>query len=185
MILTVITLLVIGCIINIIVGKSLQPLVNIIDVLRGIASGKKSLRERIQIKSKDEFGELANTYNTMANTIERQNLEIKEYTENLEEKVKERTNELNQSLQEVTKLKMQQDGDYFLTSLLLQPLGRNRLREDKVKIHFFVKQKKEFQFKKNKNEIGGDLCSADSFTLGDKKYSVFMNADAMGKSIQE
>lgn len=183
-ILTVITLLVIGFIINIIVGKSLQPLVNIIDVLRGIASGKKSLKERIQIKSKDEFGELANTYNTMANTIERQNLEIKEYTENLEEKVKERTNELNQSLHEVTKLKMQQDGDYFLTSLLLQPLGRNRLREDKVKIQFFVKQKKEFQFKKNKNEIGGDLCSADSFTLGDKKYSVFMNADAMGKSIQ-
>jgi hypothetical protein len=183
-ILTIITLVLIGIMISLIVGRSVQPLMNIIEVLRGIASGKKSLKERIKIKSRDEFGELANTYNSMADTIERQNLEIKEYTENLEDKVKERTNELNLSLQEVTKLKMQQDGDYFLTSLLLKPLGRNRIDADTVKVDFLVKQKKEFEFKKNKNEIGGDLCTADSIFLGGKKYSIFLNADAMGKSIQ-
>lgn len=183
-ILTLITLAVIGLMISLIVGKSIQPLMSIIEVLRGIASGKRSLNERIRIKSRDEFGELANTYNSMADTIERQNIEIKEYTENLEDKVKERTNELNQSLEQVTKLKTQQDGDYFLTSLLLKPLGRNRLEVDTVKVDFLVKQKKEFEFKKNRDEIGGDLCSADSFMLGDKKYSVFLNADAMGKSIQ-
>jgi tetratricopeptide (TPR) repeat protein len=79
---------------------------------------------------------------------------------------------------------MQQDGDYFLTSLLLKPLGINRSKSDSVKIEFLVKQKKEFEFKKNKNEIGGDLCAADSFILGNRNYSVFLNADAMGKSIQ-
>lgn len=183
-ILTFITLILIGFMIFFIVGKSVSPLTNIIEVLRGIATGKKSLKERIVIKSKDEFGELAKTYNTMADTIERQNHEIKEYTENLEHKVKERTNDLNKTLEEVTKLKTQQDGDYFLTSLLLKPLGRNRVKEDTVKIQFLVKQKKEFQFKKNKNEIGGDLCTADSIILNDKKYTVFLNADAMGKSIQ-
>lgn len=183
-ILTIITLVLIGIMISFIVGKSVQPLMSIIDVLRGIASGQKTLKDRIKIKSKDEFGELANTYNRMADTIERQNFEIKEYTENLEDKVKVRTNELNQTLEEVTKLKMQQDGDYFLTSLLLKPLGINRIQADTVKVDFLVKQKKEFEFKKNKNEIGGDLCAADSFTLSNRKYSVFLNADAMGKSIQ-
>ncbi len=183
-VLTIITFLFIGVMISFIVGRSVQPLMSIIDVLRGISSGEKSLKDRIKIKSKDEFGELANTYNRMADTIEHQNAEIKEYTETLEDKVKIRTNELNQTLQEVTILKMQQDGDYFLTSLLLKPLGVNRTQADTVKVEFFVKQKKEFEFKKNKNEIGGDLCVADSFSLGSRKYSVFLNADAMGKSIQ-
>jgi tetratricopeptide (TPR) repeat protein len=183
-ILTVVTLLIIGVMISFIVGRSIQPLMSIIDVLRGITSGEKSLKDRIKIKSRDEFGELANTYNIMADTIEHQNAEIKEYTENLEDKVKARTNELNQTLQEVTKLKMQQDGDYFLTALLLAPLGINRSHADTVKIDYLLKQKKEFDFRKKKNEIGGDICAADSFTLGSRNYSVFLNADAMGKSIQ-
>lgn len=183
-ILTIVTLIVIGVMISYIVGKSVQPLMSIIDVLRGITSGERSLKERIKIKSRDEFGELANTYNRMADTIEHQNAKIIEYTETLEEKVQSRTNELNKTLQEITKLKMQQDGDYFLTSLLLKPLGVNRSKSESVKIEFLVKQKKEFEFKKNKNEIGGDLCAADSFTLGNRNYSVFLNADAMGKSIQ-
>ena len=53
----------------------------------------------------------------MADKIESQNQEIKEYSETLEDKVIERTNELNQTLQEVTKLKNNRMG-LFLTSLL-------------------------------------------------------------------
>ena len=50
---------------------------------------------------------------------------IEEYNKTLELKVEQRTEELKKTLDEVQALKVQQDGDYFLTSLLLQPLGRN------------------------------------------------------------
>ncbi|HMV44533.1 MAG TPA: SpoIIE family protein phosphatase [Leptospiraceae bacterium] len=183
-ILTIVTLLLTGVAVSFIVKRSLSPLMSIIDILRGIASGSKGLKERIQIQSKDEFGELAKTFNQMADTIDRQNLELKNYAETLEDKVKERTEELNRTLQEVTFLKNQQDGDYFLTSLLLKPLGRNRIQSETVKVDFLVKQKKEFVFKNKRNEIGGDLCATDSIQLANKTYSVFLNADAMGKSIQ-
>jgi tetratricopeptide (TPR) repeat protein len=33
-------------------------------------------------------------------------------------------------------------------------------------------------------EIGGDICVADTIYLKEKQYSVFLNGDAMGKSIQ-
>lgn len=182
--LTLLTVVLTGFTVSMIVKKSLAPLMRIIDILRGIAAGKKSLKERIQIKTKDEFGELAKTFNQMADTIDRQNVELKEYAETLEDKVKARTEELNQTLKVVTNLKDQQDGDYFLTSLLLKPLGKNRMQSETVKVDFLVKQKKEFTFKNKHNEIGGDLCTTDTLTLSNKKYSVFLNADAMGKSIQ-
>ena len=48
----------------IVVDLSIKPLNKIITVLRGIASGSLDLKERINIKSKDEFGvELADTFN--------------------------------------------------------------------------------------------------------------------------
>ena len=70
-------------------------------------------------------------------------------------KVRERTRDLEQTLEEVKKLKQQQDGDYFLTSLLLQPLWVNGAKSARVKTEFFQKQKKEFQFKKWRREMGG------------------------------
>ncbi len=116
----------------------------------------------------------------------------------LEAKVKERTvqlesavHDLNQTnsnlegtLTELHTLKQQQDGDYFLTSLLMKPLCVNYISDDRVKAEFAIKQKKEFQFKKWNAEIGGDLCSAHTISLRGKKYTVFLNADAMGKSMQ-
>ncbi len=43
---------------------------------------------------------------------------------------------------------------------------------------------KEFSFRGKRSEIGGDLTVSDSITLVGKRYTVFLNADAMGKSIQ-
>ncbi len=51
-------------------------------------------------------------------------------------------------------------------------------------MQFFTKQKKEFYFKKKKHQIGGDICIAQVIQLKNKKYIVFLNADAMEKSIQ-
>ena len=182
--LSVVTLALVGFFIFIVVDLSIKPLNKIITVLRGIASGSLDLKERINIKSTDEFGELADTFNNMADKIESQNQEIKEYSETLEDKVIQRTDELNQTLQEVTKLKKQQDGDYFLTSLLLEPLGKVNVDSENLSVDFYVKQKKTFEFKNSVKAIGGDLCIGNSIQLKNRDYTIFLNCDAMGKSIQ-
>ncbi|MBM9579504.1 SpoIIE family protein phosphatase [Leptospira sp. 201903070] len=107
-----------------------------------------------------------------------------ELNANLEQRVEERTRELTDTLDKMSKLKDQQDGDYFLTSLLINPLGQNNAKSENVKIEFFIKQKKQFQFKNLRNEIGGDLCKTESIVLKGRRLTVFFNADAMGKSMQ-
>jgi serine phosphatase RsbU (regulator of sigma subunit) len=110
--------------------------------------------------------------------------ELKMLSQELEEKVKFRTIELEKSLEKIQSLKQQQDGDYFLTSLLLRPLNSNKSKSDRVRIEFLSSQKKKFQFREWKEEIGGDICMANNIILKGKTYTVFVNADAMGKSLQ-
>lgn len=103
---------------------------------------------------------------------------------NLEEKVKERTAQLQATLEDVKKLKEQQDGDYFLTSLLIEPLCRNTVDSAGISVDYYIEQKKKFTFRNRSREIGGDLCVSHNIILGNRKYVVFINADAMGKSMQ-
>lgn len=98
--------------------------------------------------------------------------------------IKEINEKLNQSLENIRDLKELQDGDYFLTSVVLEPLGRNHARSDRVQIEFFVKENKEFKYKNWKRSLGGDICFSHNIYLKDKIYIVFLNADAMGKSMQ-
>ncbi|HMW04326.1 MAG TPA: AAA family ATPase [Leptospiraceae bacterium] len=111
-------------------------------------------------------------------------IENSELYSNLEAKVTERTANLNQALHEVQLLKEKQDADYFLTSLLIHPLGKNKIQNDLIRIEFFIEQKKKFLFKNKQIEIGGDLCTTDRIFLNGRSYIVVLNADAMGKSIQ-
>jgi len=120
----------------------------------------------------------------LANKFLRVHNQVEELNAHLERKVEERTAELQKTLTEVKELKVQQDGDYFLTSLLIKPLGVNQSKGDLVHIDFFVRQKKHFEFRNWDTEIGGDLCIAHSIKLKGKEYTVFLNGDAMGKSIQ-
>ncbi|PKL40843.1 MAG: hypothetical protein CVV44_04340 [Spirochaetae bacterium HGW-Spirochaetae-1] len=92
--------------------------------------------------------------------------------------------ELRSTLKKIQDMKSTQDGDYFLTSLLLEPFNYNHSMLENAGIDFFIKQKKEFRFRKWQREIGGDICFAHIINLKGKKYGVFANADAMGKSIQ-
>ncbi len=92
---------------------------------------------------------------------------------------------LKTSLDLVNELKTQQDGDYYLTSLLLNPLGVNAADEGfNVDVDFFTKQKKHFEFKNHKRSIGGDISIAHSLQFATGPVTVFLNADAMGKSMQ-
>jgi len=120
----------------------------------------------------------------LANQFVRVHSEVEDLNRNLEKKVEERTQELKDSLQRVQELKSQQDGDYFLTSLLLEPLSANRVDSKHTQVEFFVKEKKEFSFRRWNREIGGDICVAHSLKLRGHDFTVALNADAMGKSMQ-
>lgn len=120
----------------------------------------------------------------LANKFLRVYKEIEELNLHLEEKVRERTRELQISLEQIQKLKEQQDGDYFLTSLLIQPLIYINVNSELIQIDYILKQKKEFQFRKWQREIGGDIVIAQSLRLKDKPYVFVFNGDAMGKSLQ-
>ncbi|MCX7633407.1 MAG: SpoIIE family protein phosphatase [Turneriella sp.] len=152
-----------------------RPILSLSDGARIIGDG--NLDYRIEVNSKDEIGQLARQFNEMT-------AKISDFTNNLEAKVAQRTKELNDTLAEVQMLKQQQDGDYYLTSLLTKPLMNKPATATPVVVEFIVEQKKKFSFKQRHSEIGGDLCSSDSIIIGGRRYTVIINADAMGKSIQ-
>ncbi|MCB1158392.1 MAG: cache domain-containing protein [Leptospiraceae bacterium] len=152
---------------------------------KGISELRKdNLDYEVEVIYEDELGDIAKEFNQMTRHRKLIQSELEELNSNLEDKVEKRTYELRQTLNEVRNLKEKQDGDYYLTSLLLNPLGKNLNRDDKIHITTLIKQKKQFRFKKREHEIGGDLCVSNNLILHNRKYSVFINADAMGKSIQ-
>ena len=154
-------------------------------LLAGVANvNSGNLDAQVKIGVEDEIGTLARSFNNMTVSIREARQKLQEYAVGLEQKVSERTRDLEQTLGQVQELKQQQDGDYFLTSLMLNPLGSNKATSDLYRIEFLVKQKKQFDFKHWQAEIGGDICVADRITLKDEDYIVILNADAMGKSMQ-
>jgi hypothetical protein len=132
----------------------------------------------------DEFGRQAELIAVVARDLSKMYHEVNELNETLEQKVITRTEELNKTLEEVRRLKLHQDGDYFLTSLLLKPLNTNYVKSDRLTVEFLQRQKKKFDFKGKPHDLGGDLCSAHTIRIRDREYTAFMNADAMGKSMQ-
>lgn len=116
---------------------------------------------------------------------------LKKSQENLEQKVSERTAELQEkhiqmsrTLKELAEIKTIQDGDYFLTKLLIKPLAVNESTGKNVKVEFMVHQKKTFQFRRWHEDLGGDICMAHTLDIAGKQHTIFFNGDAMGKSIQ-
>ncbi|MCE9599769.1 MAG: SpoIIE family protein phosphatase [Spirochaetia bacterium] len=120
----------------------------------------------------------------LASRFVRLHNEVESLNNDLEKKVIRRTQQLQETLEQVELLKVQQDGDYFLTSILMRPLNGAFVQSDNVKVEILAKQKKQFTFRKWEAEIGGDLCVVHSVELRGKRYVVFLNGDAMGKSMQ-
>lgn len=169
-------LFVLGIIIAFFISYTLSyPLQTLNEGAKQIGSGDFS--HRILLKGKDEIGQLAIAFNQMSEKIQ-------DFTNHLEQKVLERTEELNQSLEQIKALKEAQDGDYYLTSLLIEPLSANNNYSTFVKTEFYIEQKKKFSFRSWESQIGGDICITDTLRLQNREYTVFLNADAMGKSIQ-
>ncbi|TGL88688.1 serine/threonine-protein phosphatase [Leptospira congkakensis] len=92
--------------------------------------------------------------------------------------------EITKTVDEIQTLKSQQDGDYFLTSLLLEPLLGHETDGNAVSIETVVNQYKKFYFRNKEYQLGGDYVSVFNLILQGKRYKAFINGDAMGKSIQ-
>ncbi|MFZ5630716.1 MAG: SpoIIE family protein phosphatase [Spirochaetota bacterium] len=163
-------------------GALMKPINALVHGLKEIHNNNFDARVRVQVE--DEIGFMAKSFNKMARSIKAGRMRLQRYAEQLEEKVKERTAELQNTLKDVQALKAQQDGDYFLTTLLLKPLGVNEVDSRFVGVESFVRQKKKFEFRHWSKDIGGDINISHVIELEGKRYVAFINGDAMGKSIQ-
>jgi serine phosphatase RsbU (regulator of sigma subunit) len=166
-----------------------RPITSLAEDVREIASG--NLEVKIRAGNRDEIGQLIGDVEKMQASIVRMIKEInqskgkiQEYADHLEDMVKDRTEELRTSLEQVQALKNQQDADYYLTTLLILPLRVNQANNRSINVQFIVRQKKQFMFRQWEVEIGGDICIAHSVQLLGRSFTVFLNGDAMGKSIQ-
>lgn len=168
-------------------GSLIKPLDELLDGVKKVNRG--DLTVKVPVFVQDEIGYLATSFNKMVDSIREAKEQLQDYANHLEDKVRERTAELNASLEEVRRLKQMQDGDYYLTSLLQKPLMLNFNKSKRVPTEFIIKQYKEFEFRGKTSEIGGDICVTGNLRLGKsletaKRYIVAMNGDAMGKSTQ-
>ncbi|MBP9889128.1 MAG: SpoIIE family protein phosphatase [Leptospiraceae bacterium] len=167
-------------------GSLINPLMSL---LRGVAKvNAGNLDVVVSVKVQDEIGFLSQSFNSMVDSIKQARKELQDYADNLEEKVKERTKEVQEKMEEVQKLKIQQDGDYFLTSLLAKPLFFNANKSKLVTTDFIIHQKKKFEFRNKTADLGGDICITGNLKFGTpenfRRYTLAMNGDAMGKSMQ-
>jgi hypothetical protein len=102
----------------------------------------------------------------------------------LTELVDEKTRTLSEAYNELKALKSRQDGDYYLTSNLIESLTELRPESETVVLDSLIKQYKTFEFMGNTKEIGGDMNAGYALRLQGEKYTLVVNADAMGKSLQ-
>ena len=120
----------------------------------------------------------------LANRFRQVHRKVETLNAGLEEKIRDRTRRMESTIDDLRVLKEQQDGDYFLTSLLLRPLSQNRVRSEVVDVRMMTRQATHFQFRRWAAEIGGDLTAAEVLNLRGRRYVALLNGDAMGKSIQ-
>ncbi|PJZ44474.1 SpoIIE family protein phosphatase [Leptospira brenneri] len=91
---------------------------------------------------------------------------------------------ITKTVDEIQALKSQQDGDYFLTTLLFDPLIGKETDGNAITIKTLLSQYKKFHFRNKEYQLGGDYLSVYNLILQGKRYKAFINGDAMGKSIQ-
>lgn len=100
------------------------------------------------------------------------------------EKLNNLQTEFEVSLDEIKKLKRSQDGDYFLTTLLMKPLMNELNRSQEVNTDCVLIQKKAFLFKERFQHLGGDFNMTGQLNFAGEDYVMFFNGDGMGKSMQ-
>jgi len=77
-------------------GRFVKPILKLQSVVERVAGG--NLEARADIRSHDEIEQLASAFNSMADTIQRRNLQLSEAKRDLELRVTERTQELREQI---------------------------------------------------------------------------------------
>jgi len=81
----------------------------IIIPLRKVSYGLEQVQKgvldtKIDIKTNDEIGEIAHVFNNMTEDLEKSRKTLEEYSKTLEQKVQERTGELNSKVEELQRM---------------------------------------------------------------------------------
>jgi len=80
----------------------IKPLKKVTHGLEQVKKGE--LNVKIDIRAKDEFGDIAEIFNTMTEDLEKSRKTLEEYSKTLEQKVGERTAQLNSKLNELERM---------------------------------------------------------------------------------
>jgi len=79
-----------------------RPIIILKNAVSSIGRGKSGIR--VSIKSNDELGDLASTFNHMANELEKSQFKVRRYAVGLEGEVKKRTKDLNETIKKLKEL---------------------------------------------------------------------------------
>lgn len=82
-------------VLTLIISAITKPVTQLVDVTNQIAQG--DLSRRVEISQGDQIGQLASTFNKMIESLQHSRNEIEQYNRNLEEKIIERTQQLEEA----------------------------------------------------------------------------------------
>ena len=116
--------------------------------------------------------------------LEVANRRLHESNASLEVRVRKRTEWLRNSLRKVTRLREQQESDYYLTARIMKPTRFRGLRLGRVSVTAYIEQNKKYRYNQWSGDIGGDVGMAHAMQFESGRWVCFMNGDAMGKSLQ-
>ena len=110
-----------------------------------------NLRYNVEIDSNDEIGELANTFNTMREDLNKSRIELEEYSKNLEKQVKLRTKELHEKSKNLQLTNKELNKTQNKLSEMNKYLEK-KVKERTTEVESLLKQKNDFI-----NQLGHDL----------------------------
>lgn len=160
-------------------GLLVKPIGYLKNAIQNYKDGNSARLVLADEQENSDFSDLVKQLNSI--------IEEQEANKNI---IQKREGELQVAQKQIGFLERQTSGEYFLVSLLLKPLIINSVNSGSIKIDFRINQHNKFYFQKSRGsgnisgEIGGDISIAHNVTLKNKNYVVFMNGDAIGKSLQ-
>ncbi len=93
-----ILIFIIGFFLSLLLSRNIvKPIISLRNA--AVEIGKGNLDKEIEVRTKDEIGELAKAFGQMTSDLKKSRKELEEYSKGLEEKVKERTEELEEAKQ--------------------------------------------------------------------------------------
>ena len=109
----IVIFILIGSVIGLLISRHItRPLSKIVVASKKVAQG--NLTHQVEIKSENELGDLANSFNQMTKELKKSKDEIEDYSKMLKQKVEERTRELERAKAEIENVMQSQTDLVFV-----------------------------------------------------------------------